>query len=1144
MRTHRNRGARRAAGAGALAAVVAAALAAGLTAPATAATAPATAATATATAPAAHTAAAPPTADRSRQRPAPALTHITLVTGDRVTVDAGGRPVGLTPAEGREGIPVSVRTDRGRTSVVPLDARGLIDAGRLDPRLFDLTELSRPEYRRARGDRLQLIVRYEGGSAPAARAALRSAGGLTVGRTYAFLGAEAVSASPAGATALWEALTDRAAGTARRATTPGIGSVWLDGVRTARLDKSTRQVGADKAWAAGYDGKGVKIAVLDTGIDATHPDLAGQVAAAQDFTGSGSTADRFGHGTHVASIAAGTGAKSGVHKGVAPGAGLLNAKVLDDNGSGDDSGILAGMEWAVGQGAHVLNLSLGGPDGPGTDPLEAAVDKLTADKGVLFAISAGNDGPGPGTLGSPGSAQAALTVGAVDDADALAGFSSTGPRTGDGAIKPDVTAPGVDTTAAAAPGSVIEREVGQKPPGYLTISGTSMAAPHAAGAAALLKQQHPGWTGADLKAVLTASAKAGAYSVFQQGGGRIAVDRAAGQSVVSEPVSLTFAGQPWPHHDDTPQTRRLTYRNLGATPVTLDLTTSVTGPDGKPAPQGFLTLGAPRLTVPAHGTASVDLTVDTRLGGAVDGTYSAYAVASGGGQTVRTPVAAEREVESYDLTVRHLGRDGRPTAHYDTTIIGTAGGGAGRRFSGHDADGTVTLRVPKGGYLLNSDVIADPEDLSKGFDWIARPVLDIGGDTTVTVDARTARPVRITVPSGTATMEFAIPAYQLTTGTGDTHGFGVWLQSYAPLRTAHLGPDAPAGTLLQQWDAHWLDGTHDEYHAVLGGPVTRLATGYTRSLTAADLATVLVDQGASAPGKEGGTTVIGQLPESAGGSALTTPRPAPSTVRLHLSARDRVTWYMSFAQIGGRDQDGWPIEEATYAFDRDRAYQAGKTYRERFNTGVHQPRVDAAEGLGVYREGDVLWGSLPLLADGAGHNGASFQATGRTTLYRDGVVLGSRDTAVRDGDPFTLPAGDAAYKLVTRTSQPAAVSRTSTKVTATWWFRSQKTAAVTQLPPSVVRFAPDVTPAGSSPAGRTVRVPVTVQGPAATAPAKSLTVEVSYDDGYTWRTVPVHGGKAMVKNPARGGHVSLRGTVADSAGNKSEITVVRAYLTH
>ncbi len=163
----------------------------------------------------------------------------------------------------------------------------------------------------------------------------------------------------------------------------------------------------------------------------------------------------------------------------------------------------------------------------------------------------------------------------------------------------------------------------------MTISGTSMATPHVAGAAALLKQQHPDWKYAELKAALTASTKGGKYTPFEQGSGRVQVDKAIAQTVVAEPVSLSFGVQQWPHADDKPVTKKLTYRNLGTEDVTLKLTSTATGPKGKAAPAGFFTLGASTLTVPAGGTASVDVTADTRLGGTVDGAYSAYVVAAG-----------------------------------------------------------------------------------------------------------------------------------------------------------------------------------------------------------------------------------------------------------------------------------------------------------------------------------------------------------------------------------------------------------------------------------------------------------------------------------------------------------------------------------
>src|SRR5262249_48715080 len=156
--------------------------------------------------------------------------------------------------------------------------------------------------------------------------------------------------------------------------------------------------------------------------------------------------DKFGHGTHVASILAGTGAASGgKYRGVAPDADLVIGKVLDDSGNGTDSEIIAGMEWAAGQGAKVVSMSIGSIPTDGTDPLAQALNRISDASGTLFVVAAGNNGQPEATLiESPGSADRALTVGSVEKTGAhgLSNFSSAGPRIGDNAVKPEITAPG------------------------------------------------------------------------------------------------------------------------------------------------------------------------------------------------------------------------------------------------------------------------------------------------------------------------------------------------------------------------------------------------------------------------------------------------------------------------------------------------------------------------------------------------------------------------------------------------------------------------------------------------------------------------------------------------------------------------------
>ena len=280
-------------------------------------------------------------------------------------------------------------------------------------------------------------------------------------------------------------------------------------VKPSALDRNLIQVNAQAAWDAGATGQGAKLAVLDTGVDATHPDLAGRVAAAEDFTGAVDPTDRLGHGTHVAGIAAGSGAAAaGERRGLAFDADLLVGKVCDDTGSCADSAIIAGMEWAAAQGAKVVNLSLGGPHTDGLDPVEEALERLTADRGMLF-VAAGNGGPRgslppeSGTISSPAEAPSALAVGAVDAEEATAGFSSTGPAQGDLSLKPEITAPGVDIIAPRASGSELGEPVGEN---YMKLSGTSMAAPHVSGTAAALAQRFPDWSPAQVKAALVGTA--------------------------------------------------------------------------------------------------------------------------------------------------------------------------------------------------------------------------------------------------------------------------------------------------------------------------------------------------------------------------------------------------------------------------------------------------------------------------------------------------------------------------------------------------------------------------------------------------------------------------------------------------------------
>lgn len=659
---------------------------------------------------------------------------VTLITGDRVEV-APGAPPRVLPAAGRGLMRFRITTDAGRVRVVPLDAVGLLASGRLDPRLFDVTTLLESGYDDARSPHLPLIVQQAPGRARASLA------GTSAWRELPGIAGFSVRESKRNSAAFWKSLRGGAGG---RSLAPGVAKVWLNGIRRTSLDRSVPQIGVPAAWQEGFTGRGVTVAVLDSGIDAQHPDLAGRIAVAKNFVG-GPDGDQVGHGTHVASTLTGTGAASGgAYRGAAPDVRLLDAKVCSaDDGCPEDA-ILAGMEWAAAeQRAAVVSMSLGGPDAPGDDPLEQAVNTLSARHGTLFVIAAGNNGElGTGTIDSPGSAASALTVGAVDDDDVRAPFSGRGPTAGNYLLKPDVTAPGVEIVAAKASGT---GPVGES---YVAASGTSMATPHVAGAAAILLQQHPDWTGAQVKAALMAAAKPmpGA-SGFDQGAGRVDVARAIKQQVVASPTSAGFGLATWPHDDDPVQTKTITYRNSGSSAVTLDLDLRV--PD---MPAGLFGISPSRIVVPAGGTADATLTVDTKPATVPIGMFSGQLVATGeggasDGLTVSTPIGVEKEAERYDVQVTTIGRDGKaPREHiafFDRLgpcdiacgdYIYEAGTGSGK------------LRLPPGEYTVG--------DFSTvtGTDWtvLMHSVLEVRKDGAVVLDARRAKPVQMSVPKATA----------------------------------------------------------------------------------------------------------------------------------------------------------------------------------------------------------------------------------------------------------------------------------------------------------------------------------------------------------------------------------------------------------
>lgn len=1040
----------------------------------------------------AEIAAGPPTPDGGRSR----TTH--LITGDTVVVS--GMNAVITPAPGRERVSAEIRTYDGRISVIPRDARPLIDSGRIDPRLFDVTGLIEAGYTDDRD--LGLIV-TDGGSPSA-----RGADGVRTARELPLVDGAALRAPVNALSGLWRRVLDSRSDEGR---------IWLDGIRRPSLDRSVAQIGAPSVWQAGFDGKGVKVAVLDTGIDRNHPDVAGQIVARHNFAG-GDDRDVVGHGTHVASTIAGTGAASnGRYRGVAPGASLLDGRVCESMGCAE-SAILAGMNWAGEQGARIINLSLGSPDTPGTDPLEQAVNTLTEKYGTLVVAAAGNDGPEAATLSSPASASTALAVGAVDKSDELASFSSRGPSAESGAFKPEITAPGVDITAARS------RDTADGAPAadYQAMSGTSMATPHVVGAAALLAQRDPKATPADLKNRLISSAVPNkSLSPHQQGFGRVDVAKALTQTVLSGP-GIEFGTHQWPHTDDVAVRRPLTYRNAGSAPVTLALEHSASGPDGAPSPAGMFELSARTVTVPAGGTASVDLIADTRVAGR-DGVHSGRVTATADDMRINTPFAVHRETESYDLTLVGLNLDGGETPTY-LHLVGLEGQ-TDRSFV---ASQKTTIRVAKGDYSLVAMPAADDV-----LAFMTASRLRIDRDQTLTADSRQARPVSIQTSDERArALSSSVRAMIDRDGRSDV-GIGAFTASEPLPRVGSLGTPS----------------THPKYHAALStvmvddlqaptrfqhlawGFPGAIPNGFDRTVSDAELATIQYER--TGHGAETDFSLSGWLP----GPDFTVNTSAPVGLRWErqVNEDEHIRWSGLHTQVA----EGRVLGTLSSQSER---YQAGGRYTERWNNAVFGPWW-TGEDTPMAHIGDRFVVIPQLFGDGSGHTG-SHGGRGRTVIHRDDALIADVPNSFA---VVKVAPGSGRYRVAVEAEREPEMIL-SPRVNASWSFDLDQGTPFKARVPQVwsVRLQPELSPENTAPAGARMTMPAytSLPGAAAHAEVDRLTVDYSTDDGRTWRPAEVHyeDGDWWVEfsNPDSG-FVSLRSNLTDSSGNTAEQTIIRAY---
>ena len=747
---------------------------------------------------------------------------VTLITGDKVHVgvDDHGKPVvrDIESAARPDGPPVAFHTitRQGQMYLVPDDALAMVGKGLLDWGLFDLTQLV-TLVAAGKGDAVPVLVTY---TDAAGADKTRKVAGATGGRSLPSINGRSMNIADSGR--WWQGVrgkTDSKSAAARSAgSLAGVKKVWLNGLSKVDLEQSVPQIGAPVAWERGYDGTGVTVAVLDTGIDATHPDVSGSIAGQVDFTGSPTGAkDGHGHGTHVASTVLGSGAASkGLRKGVAPGAKLLVGKVCDDKGQCPDDGIIAAMDWAAHSGAKVVNMSLGGEPTDGTDPMSQALNELSRATGTLFVVAAGNSGFVPQKVVAPGSADDALTVAAVDKNGEMADFSNRGPRIGDGAAKPDIAAPGVDIVAARAAGTTMGTPVDQY---YTSADGTSMATPHVAGAAAIVAQQHPELTGQQIKALLMDTATDLGHDMYAQGTGRVDLATATNPRIVPK-GNLNFGRLAFPH---SPVTKKITYTNRGDEPLTLHLTMPVSFADGRPAAAGLFTLGTDKVVVPANGSAEVSVTLDGRVLGSADGAFGGY----NGLLTARDDAGAVRlssgihtflEAQKFPLTLNVVAPAGATEVRYGTATFMPVDNKVHLHAgpvveSGTD---TMTKSLFRGTYAVQMPV--SWRDAAGEWQQAApmTPEVSLTKATTVTLDLRKAKPLRVQYPESTET-------YNATDVVDRVSATGAWGMSTT--LSADYKAGEPNWWVLSTGKVSEGTFTHDFYSSRTTPVVTMQAIG-------------------------------------------------------------------------------------------------------------------------------------------------------------------------------------------------------------------------------------------------------------------------------------------------------------------------------
>jgi subtilisin family serine protease len=1081
--------------------------------------------------------------------------EVTLITGDRVILKPGVQDQPRVLFDARDGDPsggFTVERDEHGIHVIPDDVAELVPEV-LDPELFNVTRLVEMGYDDDSTDVLPLIV----DRAPGVHRLAAQGTPLRQTEQLESIGATAATLVKSDAAELGDMIASMPTDRSRAATGAlgGVTKIYLDGkVEGTSLDGYLDLVNAPEAWQTGLDGSGVTVAVLDSGVDEGHPALAGQVLDERNFTDEGTADDIVGHGTHVASLLAGNGAGAdGARQGIAPAADLLNGRVLNSDNEGLESWVIAGMEWAVSQHADLVNMSLGGLPAEEEDPVVQSLEELTERSDALFVVSAGNRG-GRGhykfTINSPGTAPSALTVGATREDGVKATGSSEGPTTGSFLVKPDVLAPGVGILGARA--GAREGDL------YVPMTGTSMATPIVAGAAALLKQAHPAWTAEQVKArIITTADGSDWFNAWEDGSGRLDLAAVTGDPLLTDTATLDLGYLA--HPDDTVQRQTVTVTNTGTEPVTLSVQDTMTNdrytPSGdlEAAPASAVTAEPAVLEVPAGASAETVVSLDPQQ--LSDTIWQGVVTFRADGEDkLRLPIGVYDEPESYDLNVRVLDRNGDPydPANADTSPHGRTYVYALNADTGHsyqiplDADGHGVARVRAGHYSVFAHVATPTSGggpASITFAGTAELLVD--SDTNYMIDARDGRRLDEQTVAGQetrATTAVGFTYRRQAEGRGHGHTVGIALDP-RDVREGRVfitpTPSATTGVFeaVLRWQLEPVGKVHpkapDVYDVVWNAPA--ISAEMSPRLSRQEVKEMARLEMTVHPAATTGAhtlLAINHTANTPSGWVFPEPVELPASRTVLATARPDVFWQRCL-EVEWNDRQSLCRPAA--------AHDPGT--REEIEVGgdLHVAAVFVDEYPGALSLGVGYSDGRHRMHVG---NHGVVQDSHLELTTQQGDVLASMDGI---SGFFPIPADEDRFRLTHEWRLRNGQIHAAPKSRTTWDFRSVPGESPMLLDAD---YGPDLDPDGTAAPRRPLRLDLSFESGAISTSVSpdrvtSAALWWSTDDGATWHQIPVRRladttftARVPGRSLTRGADLSLRVVATDDDGNGVDQTSI------